>query len=152
MRELDNTFDFLVVGGGIVGTATAYKLSLLYPGSRIALLEKEKELAGHQTGRNSGVIHSGIYYRPGSLKAENCRKGREQLVAFAKEQGLPHSICGKMIVATTEKELPELDRIYNEFEEAITERKRGRLIMPIYAVILIPCPVKFQLCGTVKPI
>ncbi len=113
MRELDKTFDFLVVGGGIVGTATAYKLSLLYPGSRIALLEKEKELACHQTGRNSGVIHSGIYYRPGSLKAENCRKGREQLVAFAKEQGLPHSICGKMIVATTEKELPELDRIYN---------------------------------------
>lgn len=106
-------FDFVVIGGGIVGTATAYKLSKKFPDSSIALIEKEKRLASHQTGRNSGVIHSGIYYKPGSLKAENCRNGREQLVEFADRHNLNFRVCGKIIVATRESELPILEKIYS---------------------------------------
>src|SRR5210317_1976567 len=98
-----NTFDLVVIGGGIVGAATAYKLSLKFPGKTIALIEKEQTLGSHQTGRNSGVIHSGIYYKPGSLKAENCRVGREQLVDFARKYDIPHQLCGKIIVATSEQ-------------------------------------------------
>ena len=108
----DHIFDYLIVGGGIVGTATAYKLSQKYPEKSIALVEKEGHLAMHQTGRNSGVIHSGIYYRPGSLKAENCRIGREQLVDFAQKYNIPHKLCGKIIVATTEEESLILDKIF----------------------------------------
>lgn len=108
----DLTFDYIIIGGGIVGAATAYKLSRKYPEKSIALIEKEKTLASHQTGRNSGVIHSGIYYRPGSLKAENCRIGREQLVEFAQKHSVPHKICGKIIVATNEEESLVLDKIF----------------------------------------
>lgn len=106
-------FDFIVVGCGIVGASTAYKLSLKYPDKTIAVFEKEDDAASHQTGRNSGVIHSGIYYRPGSLKAENCRKGREQLVTFAQKNNIAHRLCGKIIVAVDEKELVVLDKIFN---------------------------------------
>jgi L-2-hydroxyglutarate oxidase len=106
------TFDIAIVGGGIVGAATLYKLQQKNPNLTIVLLEKEKELAHHQTGHNSGVIHSGLYYKPGSLKAKNCFDGRHELVAFAKEHGIQHDICGKVIVATDEKELPNLDRIF----------------------------------------
>ena len=105
-------FDFVVIGGGIVGTATAYKLSIKHPDAQICLLEKEQHLAAHQTGRNSGVIHSGIYYKPGSLKAKNCFAGREQLVAFAEENQVPHDVCGKIIVATTEAEVQRMQGIY----------------------------------------
>jgi len=105
-------FDIAIVGGGIVGMATAYKLSLKHPDLQIVLLEKEPVLADHQTGNNSGVIHSGIYYIPGSSKAENCRNGRHQLVAFAQEHGIPHDICGKIILATTEEEVGRLKGIY----------------------------------------
>lgn len=105
-------FDHIIIGGGIVGTATAYKLSLKYPSKTIALIEKEAQLGSHQTGRNSGVIHSGIYYKPGSLKANNCRNGREQLVTFAKNHDIPHQTCGKIIVATKEEELATLERIF----------------------------------------
>lgn len=105
-------FDYVVIGGGIVGAATAYKLSLKFPNASIALLEKEKNLGSHQTGRNSGVIHSGIYYKPGSLKALNCNNGREQLVSFSKLHGIPHRICGKIIVATSKSELEVLEKIY----------------------------------------
>lgn len=115
-------FDFAVIGGGIVGTATAYKLSEKYPEKMIALIEKEEQLGNHQTGRNSGVIHSGIYYRPGSLKAANCRSGREQLVAFAGEHDIAHRICGKIIVATNEKEVLVLDRI---FENGLKNKTPG---------------------------
>ncbi|MCA0932340.1 L-2-hydroxyglutarate oxidase [Lutimonas saemankumensis] len=118
----DQVFDYLVVGGGIVGTATAYKLSVKHPDKSIALVEKESELGMHQTGRNSGVIHSGIYYRPGSLKAENCRIGREQLVKFAKKYDIPHQICGKIIVATTKEESLILDEI---FKNGIENRTPG---------------------------
>ena len=112
MRTSD-VFDFVLIGGGIVGAATAYKLSLKFPSKSIAIIEKESTLASHQTGRNSGVIHSGIYYKPGSLKAENCRIGREQLVEFSKNNGIPHRICGKMIVATDHKEVQVLDQIFD---------------------------------------
>ncbi len=106
------TFDYVVIGGGIMGSATAYKLSLKFPNKKIALIEKEQELGAHQTGRNSGVIHSGIYYKPGSLKAENCRIGREQLVAFSKKNTIQHQICGKIIVATKKSEIPILESIF----------------------------------------
>lgn len=108
-----NIFDFAVIGGGVIGTATAYKLSLKFPGKTIALIEKEKVLGSHQTGRNSGVIHSGIYYKPGSLKAENCRMGREQLVKFSRDHGVPHRICGKIIVATNQYEVKILSQIFD---------------------------------------
>ena len=81
------------------------------PNLVIALFEKEEALAAHQTGHNSGVIHSGLYYKPGSLKAKNCIEGRHELVSFAKEYGIDHDVCGKVVVATEEKELPHMDRI-----------------------------------------
>ena len=107
-------FDFIVVGGGIVGLATAYKLQVKFPEKTIAILEKELTVGLHQTGRNSGVIHSGIYYKPGSYKAKNCKNGREQLVDFAKKHQINHAICGKVIVATSTEELPILENIYNK--------------------------------------
>jgi (S)-2-hydroxyglutarate dehydrogenase len=104
--------DVAIIGGGIVGLATGYQLSRLYPGKSVVLLEKEAGLAEHQTGRNSGVIHSGIYYKPGSLKAVNCREGRKALIEFCQQEGVAHEICGKVIVAIDERELPALERIY----------------------------------------
>jgi len=106
------TYDFAIVGGGIVGAATFYKLQKKYPNLTIALFEKEDILADHQTGHNSGVIHSGLYYKPGSLKARNCIDGRHELVAFAIEHNIDHDICGKIVVATEEKELEFLEKIY----------------------------------------
>ncbi len=110
-RKVD--FDIVVVGGGIVGLASAYKIAQKHPGISIAVLEKEDKLAAHQTGHNSGVIHSGLYYKPGSNKARNCARGRKELVVFAKEHGIPFEICGKIIVATKEKELANLDQVFN---------------------------------------
>jgi L-2-hydroxyglutarate oxidase len=104
--------DIIVVGAGIVGLSTAYKLSLAYPNARITVLEKEDRVAPHQTGHNSGVIHSGIYYVPGSYKARNCVDGRHQLVEFCQQHDIAHDVCGKVIVATDEEELPRLDAIY----------------------------------------
>lgn len=104
--------DIAVIGGGIIGCATAYKLSNYFPDKKILLIEKEKTLASHQTGRNSGVIHSGIYYKPGSYKAKNCVAGRRELVAFAREHHIPHDICGKIIVATHSSELPHLNKVF----------------------------------------
>jgi L-2-hydroxyglutarate oxidase len=109
---MEQHFDIIIVGGGIVGLATAYKLGLKHPGKKIAVLEKEKEVAAHQTSHNSGVIHSGIYYKPGSYKARNCVEGRRELVAFAKEYGIAHDICGKIIVATHESELAHMNKVY----------------------------------------
>ena len=106
-------FDIAIIGGGIVGAATFYKLQLRNPDLRIVLIEKEDRLAGHQTGHNSGVIHSGLYYTPGSLKAQNCVKGRHELVAFAKEYGVKHDVCGKVVVAKSKEELPFMEKIFN---------------------------------------
>lgn len=108
----DQAFDIVVIGGGCVGLATAYKLNEKYPELKIAVLEKEDRVSKHQTGRNSGVIHSGIYYKPGSYKAKNCVDGRRELVAFAKEYGVKHDICGKVIVATHESELAHMNKVY----------------------------------------
>ena len=105
-------FDFVVVGGGIVGAATMYKLAKAFPNKSVALVEKENLLSDHQTGHNSGVIHSGLYYTPGSLKARNCVQGRRELVAFCQEHGIAHDVCGKVVVATDESELPFLEKIY----------------------------------------
>lgn len=105
-------FDIGIVGGGIVGAATAYKLQKKYRKLRIAVFEKESTLAAHQTGHNSGVIHSGLYYKPGSYKALNCVNGRKQLVKFAQEYKVKHDICGKVVVATDEAEFPFLEKIF----------------------------------------
>lgn len=107
------TYDIAIIGGGIVGAATFYKMQLRYPNLSIVLFEKENKLADHQTGHNSGVIHSGLYYKPGSLKAKNCIQGRHELVAFAKEYGINHDVCGKVVVATDKAELPYMDKIFN---------------------------------------
>ena len=100
--------DVVVIGGGIVGLATAYRLLRSRPGLRLAVLEKEPELALHQTGRNSGVIHAGLYYTPGSLKARLCREGKDALEAFCTEHDVPFERCGKLVVAVDETELPRL--------------------------------------------
>ena len=106
------TYDIAIIGGGIVGAATFYKMQSKYPTLKIVLIEKMDILADHQTGHNSGVIHSGLYYKPGSLKAKNCIEGRHELVAFAKEHGIPHDICGKVVVATDPAELPHMEKIF----------------------------------------
>ena len=101
-------WDVAVVGGGIVGMATAMALKTRYR-VELLVLEAEKRLASHQTGHNSGVIHSGLYYRPGSLKALNCVKGREAMYEFCAKHGIPHERCGKLVVATSKEEIPRLD-------------------------------------------
>jgi L-2-hydroxyglutarate oxidase len=106
------TYDVAIIGGGIVGAATFYKLQKKNPNLKIVLIEKMNQLADHQTGHNSGVIHSGLYYKPGSLKARNCIQGRHELVAFAKEYGIKHDICGKVVVATDPSELPNMEKVF----------------------------------------
>ncbi len=107
MSEL-NSYDVALIGAGIVGLATAYQLSRISPMLKIAILEKEEGPARHQTGHNSGVIHSGIYYKPGGSKALNCAKGYRYLLGFARQHDIPHDICGKVIVATRAEEQPRL--------------------------------------------
>jgi len=105
-------YDFAIVGGGIVGLSTGMALTKRYPGAKIVMIEKEKDWARHQTGHNSGVIHSGIYYKPGSYKARFAREGNAAMVEFCKEHGIAYDVCGKVIVATEPKELPLLDNLY----------------------------------------
>ena len=105
-------YDFAIIGGGIVGLSTALALSRRYRGAKLVVLEKENDWAFHQTGHNSGVIHSGIYYKPGSFKAKFCREGNISMVKFCQEHGIEHEVCGKVIVATEEKELPQLESLY----------------------------------------
>jgi len=104
--------DYVIVGGGIVGLATAMAVGKKYPKARILVLEKEQDLGQHQTGRNSGVIHSGIYYKPGSLKARFAVQGNRSMVEFCREHGIKHEVCGKVIVATKASELPLLDNLF----------------------------------------
>jgi len=101
-----------IIGAGIVGLAIALEITSRFPGKSVVVLEKEPSIARHQTGHNSGVIHSGIYYKPGSLKARLCVEGAEMLMGFCKENGIPFEACGKLIVATSENEFPQLEELY----------------------------------------
>lgn len=105
-------YDYVIIGGGIIGLAASMLLMKKYPQAKILLLEKEAELAKHQTGHNSGVIHSGIYYQPGSLKARFAKRGNESLINFCQEHGIDYDLCGKVIVATEDRELPHLHALY----------------------------------------
>ena len=109
---MDNNFDIIIAGGGIVGLATALKLKEKRPLLNVAIIEKEDQVSKHQTGNNSGVIHSGIYYKPGSLKAINCMKGYHMLLEFCDKNSIKYNLCGKVIVATELWELPILENIY----------------------------------------
>ena len=110
-------YDYCIVGGGIVGLATAYSLLMDEPEARVAVLEKEQALAQHQTGRNSGVIHSGVYYVPGSLKARLCKAGAEATKSFCHENGIPFEVCGKLVVATDDAELGRLEGLERRASE-----------------------------------
>ncbi|MDA7707915.1 L-2-hydroxyglutarate oxidase [Flavobacteriaceae bacterium] len=105
-------YDLIIIGAGIVGLSTAYEYIKKYPNKELLILEKESDIALHQTGNNSGVLHSGIYYKPRSLKAINCQSGYKKMIEFCQEYNLPYDICGKIIVATEKKELNVLDEIY----------------------------------------
>jgi L-2-hydroxyglutarate oxidase len=109
-------YDLTIIGGGILGLATALKITAAYPRLSLLLLEKEPELARHQTGNNSGVIHSGLYYRSGSLKALTCVAGRKELIQFCDDNAVPYEICGKVVVATTREELPRLEELHRRGE------------------------------------
>src|ERR1700690_1503609 len=102
----------VIVGGGIVGLATAHRLLEARPQTRLLLLEKESKLARHQSGNNSGVLHSGLYYKPGSEKAKLSVSGLREMVAFSREHGIAHSLCGKIVVATVADELPRLENLW----------------------------------------
>ena len=104
--------DVIVIGGGIVGLATAYKLLEQKPGLKLRILEKEKSIGLHQSGHNSGVIHSGIYYKPGSMKAKNCRRGVRELLLFCDKFNVQYDLCGKVIVAVNSEEVNRLDALY----------------------------------------
>src|SRR5690242_11107849 len=110
-------YDVVVVGAGILGLATARRLLADRPGLRLVIVEKEAQIAVHQTGHNSGVVHSGIYYPPGSLKARLCTAGKAALERYVAERGLAHERCGKVIVALEERELPRLDELERRANE-----------------------------------
>lgn len=109
---IDMVYDFAIIGGGIVGLSTGMNLYKRFPNAKLVIIEKEARLAEHQTGHNSGVIHSGIYYKPGSFKARFAREGSKSMTEFCKTHGIDHDICGKVIVATKEDELPTLENLY----------------------------------------
>ncbi|MER7055168.1 L-2-hydroxyglutarate oxidase [Streptomyces sp. NPDC000351] len=125
--------DVLVIGGGIVGLSTAYAITRAAPGTRVTVLEKEPGPARHQTGRNSGVIHSGVYYRPGSLKARYAVRGAAEMVKFCAEYGIAHAVTGKLIVATDRAELPRLHALVQRGREnGIPVRELGAAQIPEY--------------------
>lgn len=140
-------YDIAIIGGGIVGLSTAFQLLELKPELKICLLEKEAEVAQHQTKWNSGVMHSGIYYKPGSLRARNCREGHAQLVEFCQKHEIPYELCGKIIVATNDKEIETLHGIYDKGIQngleglAIISAEEAREIEPhVYCVKAIKVP------------
>ena len=108
---MKNKFDLIVVGGGLVGLSSAYKIQISNPKLKILIVEKEKDLAFHQSGRNSGVLHSGLYYKPGSYRAKNCVEGRLEMVKFARKNGINHDVCGKLVVATNPREVALLPNL-----------------------------------------
>ena len=115
--EVKESASVVVIGGGIVGLATAYRLTEMHPDKTVVVLEKDPSLARHQTGHNSGVLHSGIYYKPGSLKATNCREGKLAMQAFCEAEDIPFEICGKVIVAVDESEIPAMERIFERGQQ-----------------------------------
>lgn len=121
---------YVVIGAGIVGLATAHRLLADRPGAAVTVLDKENRVAAHQTGHNSGVIHAGVYYRPGSLKARLCHAGSRSMVEFCATHGIPFRVCGKLIVATDEAELPRLHALH---ERALANRLAARLLGPAEA-------------------
>ena len=128
-------YNYIIIGGGIVGLSTAMALSQKFPNAKTALLEKEASWAAHQTGHNSGVIHSGIYYKPGSFKAKLCRQGNRSMVNFCDKYDINYQICGKVIVATEPHELPLLDELYqrglaNELEVTKVTQEQVKEIEP----------------------
>ena len=114
---MDKQYDVIIVGGGLVGLATAFKIQTKLPKKKILVLEKEKSIAFHQSGRNSGVLHSGLYYNPGSLRAKNCVIGRRELVDFAKKNQVKHDVCGKLVVATNQQEFNSLPALLKRGEQ-----------------------------------
>jgi len=129
-------YDIVIIGGGIVGLASAYRTIQQNPDLKIAVLEKEDDVAEHQTGNNSGVIHSGIYYKPDSLKAQNCKRGYTQLIEFCDEHNIPYDICGKIIVATKAMEKQSFENVFQRgMENGLTgirkiSREEAREIEP----------------------
>ncbi|GAA4848220.1 L-2-hydroxyglutarate oxidase [Algivirga pacifica] len=118
-------YDVVVIGAGIVGLATALKIKEKSPEKRVVVVEKEREVAMHQTGNNSGVIHSGLYYKPGSHKAKNCIEGYQMLLDFCDKEGIPYDLCGKIVVATRQEELPQLEKLYKRgIENGLTKIKK----------------------------
>ena len=111
------TYDYLIVGGGIVGISTAWQLLQRHPNQRILVLEKESHFAGHQTGHNSGVIHAGVYYQPGSLKADFCRRGNQATINFCLEHDIPYEQCGKLLVATDKNEYSLMEKLFERAGE-----------------------------------
>ncbi|MFY0642342.1 MAG: L-2-hydroxyglutarate oxidase [Bermanella sp.] len=112
-----NTFDYIIIGGGIVGVSTAWQLQQRFPDKRIAIIEKESQFACHQTGHNSGVIHAGVYYQPGSLKAKFCKEGVQATIEFCKDNGIHFEQCGKLLVATNELEKERMLALYDRCAE-----------------------------------
>uniref|UniRef100_A0A914NKU1 L-2-hydroxyglutarate dehydrogenase, mitochondrial n=1 Tax=Meloidogyne incognita TaxID=6306 RepID=A0A914NKU1_MELIC len=131
-----NVYDVVIVGGGIVGCATARQLKLSKPNLRAVLVEKEAKLAAHQSGHNSGVLHSGIYYVPGSLKARLCVKGIDMAYKFCDEKSIPYKKCGKLIVALNEGEIGGLENLFDRSQKnncrdiSVVDAKRIREIEP----------------------
>ena len=128
-------YDFVVIGGGIVGASTALSLVTMYPEKRTILIEKEKSFASHQTGHNSGVIHAGVYYEPGSLKAKFCREGLEETINFCDLHNIPYENCGKLLVATSEVELARMNVLFerckqNNIEVELIDREKLQKIEP----------------------
>ena len=113
---MDDSVDIAIVGGGIVGLATAYRLLERRPDLRVAVVEKEAEVATHQSGHNSGVLHAGLYYAPDSLKARLCREGKASVETFAVEHGIPFDRCGKLVIARNESELPRFEALRERAE------------------------------------
>ncbi|WML27230.1 L-2-hydroxyglutarate oxidase [Neobacillus sp. OS1-33] len=123
-------YDFAIIGGGIVGLSTGMALYERYPDAKVLVLEKENVVADHQTGHNSGVIHSGIYYKPGSFKARFAKAGSRSMIEFCRKHDIEHDICGKVIVATKQEELPHLENLFSrglENELAIQKISKGEL-------------------------
>lgn len=109
---MEKPYDYVILGGGIVGISTAWQLKQRYPTARVLVLEKESEVSMHQTGHNSGVIHAGVYYQPGSLKAQFCREGVEKTISFCEKHDIPYDQCGKLLVSTNQTEYERMQALY----------------------------------------